>query len=269
MTNIKHPISMPLWERELPFPTPSAPFEPTLYAYPQEGAKVAVVIYPGGGYFQLSTDSEGHDVAKAYNACGFAAFVVKYRYKPCHGNAILADGIRALQLVRFHAADYGFSADKIAVCGFSAGGHLAMSVCEHDPEPCLCADAVGKTDPRPNACILGYPVVTLGDGTFPTMPDIFLGEHKEDRQLTDVYSYPFALDRMPPTFSFYSINDTAVDYTKNAEAITAALKECGTPAECHAFSDAAHGCGLGLSYPDFSRWFGLSVDFLKRTFDLQ
>ncbi len=266
MTDFKHPNTMPLWERELPFPTPSAPFEPMLYAYPIKDASAAVVIYPGGGYFQLSVDSEGHDVAKAYNRSGFSAFVVKYRYKPCHGNAILADGLRAMQLVRFHAADYGFSADKIAVCGFSAGGHLAMSICEHDPEPTLCFDEIGQTDAHPNACILGYPVVTLGDGTFPTMPEIFLGERKEDTYLTDVYSYPFAIERMPSTFCFYSKNDTAVDYTKNAEALTAALKARGTFAECHAFSDAAHGCGLGVSFPDFSRWFGLSVEFLKRTF---
>ncbi len=110
--------------------------------------------------------------------------------------------------------------------------------------------------------------MTLGDGTFPTMPEIFLGDRKDDAKSIAAYSYPYRLDRMPPTFSFYSKNDTAVDYNKNAEAITAALLGIGTKAECHGFADAGHGTGLGSEYPDFSRWFGLSVAFLNKVFSL-
>lgn len=261
---LKH-TPLPLWDT-LPLPHPEAPFVPHIRAYPVKGSRAAVVIYPGGGYFQLSEVSEGSDIAEAYNERGFSAFVVKYRYKPSDGHAILADGHRGVQFARFHAAHLGFDPDKIAVCGFSAGGHLAMAVCEHEVE--FADGAIGRESAHPNACILGYPVVTLGDGTFPTMPEIFLGDKKDDAVSIASYSYPYRLDRMPPTFSFYSKNDTAVDYNKNAEAITGSLRGIGTYAECHAFSDAAHGTGLGKAFPDFSQWFELSVAFLNKVFGL-
>ena len=45
---------------------------------------------------------------------------------------------------------------KIAVCGFSAGGHLALSA--------AVLDIPGETaQQRPNAVILGYPVITAGE----------------------------------------------------------------------------------------------------------
>ena len=52
---------------------------PTIRAYLCEGARSAVVIFPGGGYFQLSDVSEGVDIAQAYNNAGYSAFVVNYR----------------------------------------------------------------------------------------------------------------------------------------------------------------------------------------------
>ena len=95
------------------------------------------------------------------------------------------------------------------------------------------------------------------------MPEIFLGDKKDDETEIAKYSYPYNLSDMPATFAFYGEKDTAVDYSKNAEAITAALKAAGKTAECHAFSDAGHGIGLGESYADYSRWFDLSVTFLQ------
>jgi len=89
------------------------------------------------------------------------------------------------------------------------------------------------------------------------------GDKKDDETEIAKYSYPYNLSDMPATFAFYGEKDTAVDYSKNAEAITAALKAAGKTAECHAFSDAGHGIGLGESYADYSRWFDLSVTFLQ------
>ena len=58
-----------------------------------------------------------------------------------------------------------------------------------------------------------------------------------------------------------------MNFSKNAEAITAALKAAGKTAECHAFSDAGHGVGLGEGYADYSRWLDLSVSFLQNAFN--
>lgn len=265
MTKISSHEKIALWESgNIPYDKGADTLQATIRAYLADGADSAVVIFPGGGYFQLSDDSEGVAVAKAYNQKGISAFVVNYRYKPYDGNAILADGIRSVQFVRRYAKDFGIDPEKIAVCGFSAGGHLAMLVCEKaDTFVSPVSDSISAYNAHPNACILGYPVVTLGDGTYPTMPEIFLGDKKDDETEIAKYSYPYNLSDMPATFAFYGEKDTAVDYSKNAEAITAALKAAGKTAECHAFSDAGHGIGLGESYADYSRWFDLSVTFLQ------
>lgn len=269
MAKISSHEKIALWESgTIPYDKGADTLQATIRAYLADGADSAVVIFPGGGYFQLSDDSEGTAIAKAYNKKGISAFVVNYRYKPYDGNAILADGIRSVQFVRRYAKDFGIDPEKIAVCGFSAGGHLAMLVCEKaNTFVSPVSDSISAYNAHPNACILGYPVVTLGDGTYPTMPEIFLGDKKDDETEIAKYSYTYNLDDMPSTFAFYGEKDTAVNFSKNAEAITAALKAAGKTAECHAFSDAGHGVGLGEGYADYSRWLDLSVSFLQNAFN--
>ncbi len=240
---------------------------PTIRAYLVDGAEAAVVIFPGGGYHALSEDGEGVAVARAYNAAGFSAFVVNYRYEPYDGRAILGDGRRAMQYVRYFAERGclgGLKPDKIALCGFSAGGHLTMLVAEHPAEENLAGDAVGETRSTPDACILVYPVTTFCDGTYPPMPRIFLGERKEDKALLAKYSYPHRLDAMPPTFVCYSLKDDGVNCEKNGLAMYRAMKAAGMDAELREYTDAGHGCGLGEGFPDFARWHGESVTFLRR-----
>lgn len=258
-----------LWhEGEVPYHNEDATNYATITPYIVEGSDEAVVIYPGGGYFQLSTVNEGSSIAKAYNDKGISAFVVTYRYQPYNGNAILADGQRAVQYVRYFAKDFGINPDKIAVLGFSAGGHLATMVCQHEPSENLAEDAIGEVSSKPNAVILGYAVTTLGDGTYPTMPGIFLGEeNKTNAALIAKYSYSNNLSAMPPAFIFYSTLDTAVNPEKNSVALANAMTEAGKTVEIHGYTDGTHGIGLGTGYTEFSKWFNQSCEFIEKTID--
>lgn len=236
---------------------------PTIRAYLCDGADSAVVIFPGGGYFQLSDVSEGVDIAKAYNDAGYSAFVVNYRYEPYDGRAILADGQRAVQYVRYFAEDFGIDPDKIALCGFSAGGHLSVMVAEHPVTENLVGDVIGEVRSTPDACILAYPVTTLGEGTFETMPRIFLGENLGNAEETAKYSYPHAIDTMPPTFVFYSVKDQFVNFEANSIAFADAMTAAGRDVTIAAYEDGGHGIGLGTQYNDYSRWHADSAAFLK------
>jgi acetyl esterase/lipase len=115
----------------------------------------AVVICPGGGFMALSITSEGTDVAKYLVARGVTAFVLKYRiahtgedateeftklyadHEKFHetvGNVIplaVADGLAAVTYVRQHAAEWGVSADRVGIIGFSAGGRVTAGVAFH------------------------------------------------------------------------------------------------------------------------------------------
>ena len=57
---------------------------PTITPYlpaPSKATGSAMIVCPGGGYFMLSIDSEGHNVAKWLAEHGIAAFVLKYRLR--------------------------------------------------------------------------------------------------------------------------------------------------------------------------------------------
>jgi acetyl esterase/lipase len=128
--------------------------KPALTIYkPAAGASngSAVVICPGGGFMALSINSEGVDVAKWVASRGMTAFVLKYRLAHTGEDATqefmtlfsdkekfgailektvplsIADGMAAVKYVRAHASDWGLSADKVGIIGFSAGGTVAAA----------------------------------------------------------------------------------------------------------------------------------------------
>src|SRR4051812_45774039 len=103
---------------------------PTLTIFdPQPGHEngSAGVIFPGGAYAHLATNLEGRQIATWFNARGFRAFVLRYRLSS-DGYILpvpLLDARRAIQTVRARALDYHIDPHRIALIGFSAGGHLA------------------------------------------------------------------------------------------------------------------------------------------------
>jgi len=105
---------------------------PTLTAWlpkPELATGSAVVICPGGGYGMLAGGHEGRQVAEWLNSLGVAAFVLKYRLGPrYHHPAMLQDAGRAIRTVRARASSWGVDPNRIAILGFSAGGHLAALV---------------------------------------------------------------------------------------------------------------------------------------------
>ena len=129
--------------------------QPTLTAYlpAKDNANgTAVIVCPGGGFFALSINSEGVDVAKWLAGRGVAAFVLKYRLVETGEDGTkemvakitdqkkfdeviapvvplaVADGLAAVSYVRKHAAEFGVSSERVGIIGFSAGGTVSTSV---------------------------------------------------------------------------------------------------------------------------------------------
>lgn len=128
--------------------------QPTLTAFLPPAAQAngtAVIIAPGGAFHTLSINSEGIDVAKWLNTKGVAAFVLKYRlvhsltddpvaelmpkmrdFKKLDEEndsvvcMAIADGLKAIEYVRSHAAEYNINPKRIGFMGFSAGGTVTM-----------------------------------------------------------------------------------------------------------------------------------------------
>lgn len=89
--------------------------------------KPAILVLPGGAY-KFCSDREAEPVALAYLAKGFNAFVLRYSLnEKAEFPTPLNDAQKALAFIRKNAEKFHTDPQKIAVIGFSAGGHLAAA----------------------------------------------------------------------------------------------------------------------------------------------
>jgi len=247
-------------------------FIPTLVTYVLDGLKPrgAVLICPGGGY-EFTSDREAEQVAIQFNAAGFHAFVVYYSYSPRKHPQPLMDVSKAMCIIRDNADKWKVDKDKIVVCGFSAGGHLAASLGVHWDKPYLSEKLnITKGYNKPNALMLCYSVITSGEfahrGSFTNL----LGE-EEDKELLKEMSLELQISKnTPPTFLWHTFEDDCVP-VENTLLFAEGLRKYMIPFELHIYPQGGHGLSLATeetdsSNPHVSTWMGLAIDWLKIQF---
>lgn len=220
----------------------------------------AVIVCPGGGYTRLSFEREGWQYARWLSQQGITAFILKNRVKEYPHPAPLQDVLRAIRLVRAHAADYGLDPTRIGVMGSSAGGHLAASAStlfDHpDGKTGAELDAVSA---RPDFAILMYPVISLADGvTHEGSRTNILGDDPSPARRALLSLENQVTAATPPTLLIHTQDDQTVPVA-NALRYYTALCEAGVPGELYIFQHGPHGMamvpGLGTasSWPDRAR----------------
>ncbi len=267
--------STSLWpEGKTPYTLPidAETGSPSLHLYPTKEKEshngAAVVICPGGGYGGLAIDHEGHQPAQWFNEQGVSAFVLHYRLgsQGHHYPTELADVQRAIRWVRAHAEKYDLDEKRIAVMGFSAGGHLAsMAATIYDREVYEATDDIDEVSARPDFAILCYPVISMdSEITHGGSRKNLLGPEKagDDAFAATVSSEKNVTADTPPTFLFQTNADTAVP-AENATRFFLALRKAGVPAEYHCYQDGPHGVGLYRGDPILGTWSGLLSNWLR------
>jgi acetyl esterase/lipase len=193
---------------------------PTITTFLPEKSKATgtgIIIAPGGAFVALAIDLEAYDLARYLQQRGIAAFVLKYRILEKKQEGIpemdmdeagkfgIADGQRAIKVVREHAREWGISPDKVGFIGFSAGAMVASGTLLQE-----------NVLARPNFAALIY------GGPFGVMPAIPAN--------------------LPPIFMAWAQDDAvALDpIVKFYEA----LKSASIKPEAHIYSAGGHGFGM-------------------------
>ena len=229
-----------------------------------ERRRPLVLIFPGGAYAYRS-DREAEPVALRLLSLGVQAAVVRYSVAPARYPKALHEAAEAVAYARAHAEEWLCDPHRIAVLGFSAGGHAAAHIglkWHQMPE--------GR-DCRPDAMILAYPVITSGEYAHRGSVENLLGE-EYDRLKEEVSLEKFVTEDTPPVFLWHTREDAAVP-PENSLLLAAELCRKGVAFELHLWQRGQHGMSLGSDqvyppddgniHPECQEWPEMAVRWLK------
>ena len=227
--------------------------------YPKFSAKRIrpfVMVIPGGGYGHYG-EREQEAVAIRMNSLGFHAGILRYTLAPMKFPQALVDVANAVAVIRENAEKWHIDSDKIILCGFSAGGHLATTLgcfwnsaflqdyVQHSPEKI-----------RPNFLLLSYPVVTADEkychkdsiqnviGSIPDAEAKKICASLGKSSMREVVSVEKNISAdFPPTFVWHTKHDEAVP-AKNTLLLAESLYENGIEFEYHLFNRGKHALAL-------------------------
>ena len=220
--------------------------KPTVTVYrpaKEKDTGTAVIVCPGGGYWNLYWELEGEEVAAWLNTLGVTGIVLKYRVprRPDEpqgepARRPLQDAQRAVSLVRSKAKEWGLAPDRIGVMGFSAGGHLAVATAtefgKRSYEP---VDETDKVSSRPDFAVAVYSGYLKA---------------KDKDELAPGLRVP---KDTPPVFLAHGGADLISD-PEHSVVLYRALKKAGVAAELHVYAGVAHDFGVRRSDRPCSAW---------------
>ncbi len=241
--------------------------------------RASVLICPGGGYGMVS-DRENEPIALAFVALGYNAFVLRYSTADLNDEKYptqLLESSAALAYIRRNSEKYHVKAESIAVCGFSAGGHMAAMLGNLWNEKVV-TERLGIEfgENKPNGMILSYPVITGGEFAHRGSFEKLLGENPDKDILFKCSLENSVGEQTPPAFIWHTLTDGAVP-VENSFLFASALKKANIPFELHIYPDGPHGLSLGTREtispiadrfnPHVSSWIDLCDKWIAKFID--
>ena len=235
----------------------------------------AMLVIPGGGDGAVCSDREGESVAMAFASRGIHCFVLNYSVgEKAKFPRPLLEASLAMAHIRTHAEEYGVNTERVFVCGFSAGGHLAASLGTrwHTGEVNEALDIPYGIN-RPTGMVLCYPVLSYFEKTHMGTFENAFGTTEPTEEQIEFCSLDRGLspETTAPAFLWHTANDTTVN-VQNTLRMATALSEAGVPFEAHVYPCGPHGLGLAneitalnekMLLPRVEGWVDLAFGWIK------
>jgi acetyl esterase/lipase len=249
----------------------------------------AVIVCPGGGYNHIS-EAEGLPAILPFLSDGYQAFILSYSINDDsrYPNPLVDLSI-AMRWVRANAERFHIDPDRIAVLGFSAGGHCAAMLATqwhldhwkaHEHQELLGAGRaeLEQFSNQPNAAILCYATT-----------DLFAFPNLEKTRTRESGIGAISVERLPesnpidhisehtcPVFLWHTTEDDTVP-AQQSVAFAGKLLDAGVPVELHLYERGAHGLsvatgltnyeGQGMLQSSVPGWVNLAIVWLNQHFE--
>jgi acetyl esterase/lipase len=225
---------------------------------PDGAGPFPVVLLVHGGGWSRGNKSEGMGpLVNPLTAGNFTWFSIDYRLAPAHPwPACIGDVRTAIRWVKAHAAEYKGDPKKIAILGYSAGGHLAAF-----------AAATAEDDTRVQAVVLFAGPTSLEDdikfkkGLSTSLQGLFHhGKEMDDQIATvlhDASANNFLTAKFPPCLCLHGTDDKSVAYAQS-ENLKAQLDALKVPCEIITIAGGDH---------HIDKWDGIDSSYQQKLVD--
>lgn len=231
-----------------------------------------MVVCPGGGYGGCS-QREAEPIGLHFLPDGYNVLTLYYSCAPNRFPTQLVEVAAVMELIYRHADEWNCDTNRVAIIGFSAGGHLAAhySTC-YD---CAEVRQIFPDSKGVQATVLGYPVITADSrycnlGSFRNLSG---HDTLSDEEVECFSCERHVTDHTPPAYIFHTSNDRVVP-VMNAFLYAEALHDHNVPVEVHVYPKGEHGlataddatCGeLPADIARCAAWMAEARQWLKHT----
>ncbi len=200
-----------------------------------------MLIFPGGGYSFVS-QKEGSPACVSFLKYGYNSFYLEYSNAPKNAYpTMLIEAMMALTYLYKKAKDFDSDPEKITVCGFSAGGHLAGLLASATKEEKELFYPLDKCGAHLKAAIFAYPALNEEEngGTL----DNLLGKDFPNKKAYSILNRVGS--SFPPSYIWATSEDEIVNPKTNAEALKSVLDSKNIENFCHIYPKGKHGYSTG------------------------
>jgi acetyl esterase/lipase len=201
--------------------------------------RMALVHFHGGGFARGSKDTLAAKVMPI-TARGYVSIAAQYRLSgTAKWPSQIEDAKTHIRWVRANAASLGIDPRRIAIAGYSAGGHIALFT-------------AGQADAELAACVAFYPATDVVNVAQALMPP-----GSDDAAINNASPLAHIKEGYPPTVIFHGLSDVTIR-PENSQRLLQALRSAKVSSELHTFAGVPHEFDM---HPEFADACAALTDF--------